>query len=73
LQYAGRWSEDRADYPKWSDEPGRPVRVVDPVIQVLATSGGGDVVRFEMWNATAIPPEGRSLRRTVSAASLRAR
>ena len=27
--FASRWSEDRPDYPRWSDDPARPVRVLD--------------------------------------------
>jgi hypothetical protein len=30
-RHVGRWSEDRADYPRWPDDPARPVRVIDSV------------------------------------------
>ncbi|MEE9608569.1 MAG: DUF1329 domain-containing protein [Myxococcota bacterium] len=68
LQYAGRWSEDRASYARWPDAPKRPVRAIDPVVQVRV--GGSEVVRVETWDAVAVPPEERSLRRLTSQSSL---
>jgi hypothetical protein len=71
FQYAGRWSEDRPDYPPWAEAPERAVRAIDPVARVFV--GGREVVRIEAWNTAAVPPEGRSLRRMVSQSSLTSR
>ena len=29
--YAGRWSDDQEDYPRWPDDPDRAIRVIDSV------------------------------------------
>jgi len=68
FQYAGRWSEDRPDYPRWPETPERALRIIDPVARVYV--GGSEVVRIEAWNTVAVPPEGKSLRRMVSESSL---
>ena len=68
FQYAGRWSGDRDEYPQWPEDISPSVRVIDSVVRV--SIGGGEVVRTEAWNTVSLPPEGRSLRRMVSEASL---
>jgi hypothetical protein len=70
LQHAGRWSEDRPDYPRWPDAPERPVRVIDPVVTVLAIPASGEVVRVEAWSTVAVPPPDRVLRSLVSESAL---
>jgi hypothetical protein len=68
--YAGRWSEDRPDYPKWPDDPARPVRVIDSVGASFANLGEGGGWRRESWNATAIPPADDVLVKQVSVGNL---
>jgi hypothetical protein len=68
--YVGRWSEDRADYPKWPDDPARPVRVIDSVgasFANLAESGGW---RRESWDLVATPPDDTSVKQLVSVGKL---
>ena len=52
--FVGRWSEDRADYPKWPDDPARPVRVIDSVGASFANLNEGGGWRRESWDAVAI-------------------
>ncbi len=68
--YAGRWSEDRPDYPKWPDDPARPVRVIDSVGASFANLGEGGGWRRESWTATAIPPADDVLVKQVSVGNL---
>ncbi len=54
--FVGRWSEDRADYPKWPDDPTRPVQVIDSVGESFANLSEGGGWRRESWSMVAIPP-----------------
>ena len=69
--FVGRWSEDRADYPRWPDDPARPVRVIDPVGSALIDWNDQDSVRVEHWNTVSIPADEKKLARRLSQSSLR--
>ena len=68
--YAGRWSEQREGYPRWPDDPERPVRVIDSVgaaFAHLADIGGW---RRETWEMVSTPPSDNEVRRLISVGSL---
>lgn len=65
IQYVGRWSGDRADYPSSSSGGAQ---VLDPVAQVMVQAG--EVVRSEAWNTVSLPPRPGALRQQVSTTSL---
>ncbi len=69
--FVGRWSEDRPDYPRWPDDPARPVRVIDQVGSALVDWNKQDAVRAEAWNAVSIPADDAKLVRQMSQSSLR--
>ena len=71
--FVGRWSEDRPDYPRWPDDPARPVRVLDQVGSALIDWNNQDSVRTENWNAVSVPVDERKLVRSMSQSSLRGR
>lgn len=71
--FVGRWSEDRPDYPRWPDDPARPVRVLDDAGSAIVDWNDQDVVRSESWNAVSIPRDEKKLLRSLSQASLRGR
>ena len=64
--YAGRWSEDHADYPRWPDDPERPVRVIDSVGAAFANLSEAGSWRRESWDNKATPPEDKQIRRMLS-------
>jgi hypothetical protein len=68
--YVGRWSEDRAGYPRWPDDPARPVRVIDPVGAAFANLGEGGSWRRESWTVVSTPPDDRGAKRLVSVGEL---
>ncbi len=68
--YAGRWSEDRPDYPRWPDDPGRPIRVIDSVGAAFANLAESGSWRRESWTNVGTPPDDRSLKRLVSVSQL---
>ncbi len=68
--YAGRWSEDRPDYPKWPDDPERPVRVIDPVGAAFANLKLRGSWRRESWNMVSVPGDDKSVRRSLSIRNL---
>jgi hypothetical protein len=68
--HAGRWSEDRPDYPRWPGDAARPVRVIDSVAAVYAASHGRGSWRRESWEMVSTPPSDEQLRRMHSLASL---
>ncbi len=68
IQYVGRWSGDRNGYPRLPGAADAPVRVIDPVAQVMVRPGG--VVRIEAWETVAVPEKPGRLRRLVSLAPL---
>lgn len=69
-QYVGRWSEDRPDYPRWPDDPARPVRVVDSVGASFANLAEGGGWRRESWDLVATPPDDGAVKRMVSVGDL---
>jgi len=71
--FVGRWSEDRPDYPRWPDDPERPVRVIDNVASALIDWNDQDSVRSEQWNAISVPTDEKRLARQLSQSSLRGR
>jgi hypothetical protein len=64
--FAGRWSEDRAHYPGWPDEPERPVRVIDSVAAAFANLAVDGSWRRESWDLVATPPSDEELRKITS-------
>jgi hypothetical protein len=68
--FASRWSEDRPDYPRWSDDRERAVRVLDPVATVVAGVGTKGAWRRESWDIVSTPPKEAELRRMISVGEL---
>jgi hypothetical protein len=68
--HAGRWSEDRADYPRWPADASRPVRVIDSVAAVYAAPAARGSWRRESWGIVATPPPDDQLRTMYSVATL---
>jgi len=68
--FVGRWSEDRPDYPKWPDDPARPMRVIDSVGESFANLSEGGGWRRESWKAVAVPPGDDSLGKLLSVDNL---
>jgi hypothetical protein len=64
--YAGRWSEDRADYPRWPDDPARAVRVIDPVGAAFANLAEHGSWRRESWANVGTPPPDAEVKRLLS-------
>jgi len=68
--FAGRWSEDRPDYPKWPDDPARPVRVIDSVGAAFANLAEEGSWRRESWDLVSTPPPDADLKRLESSTDL---
>lgn len=68
--YVGRWSEDRPDYPKWPDDPERPVRVIDPVGAALSNISERVAWRRENWTAHSTPSSSKDERNKISVQGL---
>lgn len=68
--YVGRWSEDRPDYPRWPDDPARPVRVLDPTGAAFANLGQQGSWRRESWDMVSTPPDDAAVKRMISVAEL---
>lgn len=68
--FAGRWSEDRDGYPRWPDDPERPVRVIDPVGEAFANLSESGSWRRESDQIVATPPADRKLRALLSVSGL---
>jgi hypothetical protein len=68
--HVGRWSEEREDYPRWPDDPERPVRVIDPVGAAFANISEDGGWRRESWEIVSTPPDDRTLKRTLSVNNL---
>jgi hypothetical protein len=68
--FAGRWSEDRPDYPKWPEDPKRPVRVIDSVGAAFANLAEQGSWRRESWDMVSIPPPDDTVKRMVSESNL---
>jgi hypothetical protein len=68
--FAGRWSEDRPDYPRWADDPERPVRVIDSVGAAFANLKLRGSWRRESWDMISIAESDREVRRSLSIRNL---
>jgi hypothetical protein len=68
--YVGRWSEDRPDYPRWPDDPARPVRVLDPMGAAFANLAEEGSWRRESWDMVSTPPDDAAVKRMISVAEL---
>jgi hypothetical protein len=64
--YVGRWSEDRADYPRWPDDAARAVRVIDPVGAAFANVRDQGGWRRENWDTISTPPSDDEVRKLIS-------
>jgi len=68
--YASRWSEDRPDYPRWPDDPGREVRVLDPAGAAFANLAESGSWRRESWELVSTPPSDDEVKRMISTVQL---
>jgi hypothetical protein len=68
--FVGRWSEERPGYPRWPDDPARPVRVIDPVGASFAHIAQGGGWRRESWEMVSTPPTDGEVRRMLSVKEL---
>jgi hypothetical protein len=68
--FAGRWSEDRPDYPRWPDDPKRPVRVIDSMGAAFANLAESGSWRRESWNLVGTPPSDKELKQLNSSSNL---
>jgi hypothetical protein len=68
--FVGRWSEDREDYPRWPDDPERPVRVIDSMGAAFANLAESGSWRRESWTMHSIPPPDKQVRRLLSVRDL---
>jgi hypothetical protein len=68
--YAGRWSEDREDYPRWPDDEERPIRVLDSVGAAFANLAMSGSWRRESWNNVSTPPADKTVKRMISTGEL---
>jgi len=68
--YAGHWSEDSEDYPRWPDDEDRPVRVLDSVAASFANLAMNGSWRRESWDNVSTPPPDRTVKRMISTGEL---
>ncbi len=68
--FVGRWSEDRADYPRWPDDEARPVRVIDSMGAAFANLAESGSWRRESWDLVATPPPDKKVRKLISVGNL---
>ncbi len=68
--YLGRWSEDRVDYPRWPDDPKRPIRVIDPAGAAFSNVSLQVAWRRESWQATSTPQTRQDERNKMSVTGL---
>jgi len=68
--HAGRWSEEREDYPAWPDDPKRPIRVIDSVGASFANLSVDGGWRRESWEIVSTPPPEREFKRSLSVNNL---
>jgi hypothetical protein len=64
-QFVWRWSEDRSGYPRWPDDPERPLRVLDRVGAAFV-GWEGQKVRFEAWETVSAPIRAEEERKLAS-------
>jgi hypothetical protein len=68
--FASRWSEDRPDYPRWPDDPERPVRVLDTMGAAFANLAEDGSWRRESWDLVSTPPPDKALKQMLSSSNL---
>lgn len=68
--FASRWSEDRPDYPRWPDDPQRPVRILDTMGAAFANLAEDGSWRRESWDLVATPPPDKQLEKMTSSSDL---
>ena len=68
--FAYRWSEDRSDYPRWPDDPERPVRVLDTVGAAFANLAEDGSWRRESWELVGTPPPDKQVKQMISSSDL---
>lgn len=68
--YVGRWSEDRKGYPRWPDDPERPVRVIDSVGVSFANLAEDGSWRRESWEVVSTPLSDAAIQRLLSVSQL---
>jgi hypothetical protein len=68
--FAGRWSEDRQDYPRWPDDPAREVRVLDSVGAAFANLAESGSWRRESWDNVSTPPPDEEIQKMISTGQL---
>ncbi len=68
--FVGRWSEDRPDYPKWADDPQRPVRIIDSAGAAFANLTLRGSWRRESWELVSTPKDDTEVRRSLSVRSI---
>jgi hypothetical protein len=69
--YVTRWSEDRSDYPRWTDDPDRPVRVLDELGSAFVDWSQQHAVRTDTGDEVAIPESDSKLRHSISVGSVK--
>ena len=68
--YAGRWSEDRENYPPWPHDESLPVRVIDSVGASFANLAESGSWRRESYANVGTPPNDRTVKRMSSVSGL---
>ena len=71
--FVSRWSEDRLDYPRWPDDPERPMRKLDEIGAAFVDWNDQHAVRIESGDDVGVPESDRKLMRKLSVGSARPR
>lgn len=71
--YVWGWSEEQPGYPRWLDDPERPLRVLDQIGEAFVDWNDQDAVRVESGTQRAVHPSDGKLRRSRCASSARIR
>jgi hypothetical protein len=71
--FVSRWSEDRDGYPRWPEDPKRPVRTLDTVGAALVDWRDQHAVRIETGNQVSVPSSEQDLNRKISLSRARVR
>ena len=71
--FVSRWSEDRPDYPRWPDDPTRPVRKLDEIGAAFVDWNDQHAVRIESGDDVGVPESDKKLGRKLSVGSARIR
>lgn len=68
--FAGRWSEDRPDYPGWPDQKVREVRAIDSAAAAFSNLVNKSSWRRESWGMVSVPGPKFELQKVMSVRSL---